>query len=99
MYHDDFIQPQTVPPAGTTEFHVWAAALGIQIANGETGRVEGQLKALVRRARELNVAAVPASVLADRRAPEVARARAFSRVVAALSALTPVRVAELGATA
>ena len=46
--------------------------------------VESHLRALARRARELGVAPVLAGVLADRHAPEVVRARAFSRIVAAL---------------
>jgi GTP-sensing pleiotropic transcriptional regulator CodY len=73
-----------VPTAGTSEFQAWASALGAELARG----VEGHLRALARRARELHVAVVPASVLADRHAPEVVRARAFSRVVVALGTLT-----------
>jgi hypothetical protein len=42
---------------------------------------------------------VSASVLDDRRAPDVVRARAFSRVVAAIGALAPVGALRLDAIA
>jgi hypothetical protein len=77
-----------VPAAGTSEFQAWASAVGAEVARGGAQSVEGHLRALARRARELHVAVVPASVLADRHAPEVVRARAFSRVVVALGTLT-----------
>ena len=77
-----------VPTAGTPEFQAWASALGTELARDGAQSVEGHLRALARRARELNIAVVPASVLADRHAPEVVRARAFARVVVALGTLT-----------
>ena len=79
----------TVPTPGTAEFHAWASALGNELARGGAQSVEVYLRALARRARELHIAAVSASVLADRNAPEVVRARAFSRVVVALGTFTP----------
>jgi hypothetical protein len=96
---DTTLVARTVPVAGTAEFHEWASSVGIQLARAGTPSVEGHLRSLARRARELHVAAVSASVLADREAPEVARARAFSRVVVALGTLTPSTSAALDATA
>jgi hypothetical protein len=91
--------PRTVPEAGTARFHAWATELGILIDRGGAHSVDGHLRALARRARELQVAAVSASVLDDRQAPDVVRARAFSRVVAALGALAPATALRLDAIA
>ena len=95
--HNEIPISREVPAAGTAEFHAWACALGHELARAGAGPVEGHLRALARRARELNVAAVSAGVLVDRHSPEVARARAFSRVTLALSALTPSRAVALAA--
>jgi hypothetical protein len=91
--------PRDVPEAGTARFHAWATELGILIDRGGAHSVDGHLRALARRARELQVAAVSASVLDDSREPDVVRARAYSRVVAELGALTPATTVRLDAIA
>ena len=88
-----------IPPVGTAEFNEWAAALGRQLVQRGIPSVDGQVRALARRARELHVAGVWSGVLVDRKEPEVVRLRAFSRVVTELGALTPARQAELAAIA
>lgn len=75
-----------VPAVGTPEFRAWATALGHELADLGTGRVNAQLRALARRAREHRLEPVCAAVLADRSEPQVARCRAFYRVVTALGA-------------
>ena len=87
--HTEIPVSREVPAAGTGEFHAWVTDLGILIDRCGAHSVDGHLRALARRARELQVAAVSASVLDDRQAPDVVRARAFSRVVAALGSLAP----------
>jgi hypothetical protein len=81
-----------VPTVGTAEFGDWATDVGHQFAARGGRAVERQLVALAQLARRHGVAAVSGSVLANSREPEVARARAFSRVVTALVNLTPVTV-------
>lgn len=88
-YHPATRLARTVPPAGTPEFHSWAADLGVCIDRDGFRCVAGPVDALARQARDLHLETVAASVLADADAPDVARARAFSRVVAALGALQP----------
>jgi hypothetical protein len=99
IHHTSVPVPRDVPAAGTARFHAWATELGVLIDRGGTHSVDGHLRALAQRARELQVAAVSTSVLADRRAADVVRARAFSRVVAAIGALTPATTVRLDATA
>jgi len=99
IHHTSAPVPRDVPEAGTARFHAWATELGVLIDRGGAHSVDGHLWVLARRARELQVATVSAGVLADRRAPDVVRARAFSRVVAAIGALTPATMIRLDATA
>ena len=99
FHHASTPVTRDIPEAGTARFHAWATELGILIDRGGAHSVDGHLRALARRARELQVAAVSASVLDDRRAPDVVRARAFSRVVAAIGALAPVGALRLDAIA
>jgi hypothetical protein len=87
------------PAVGTPEFHEWATAVGRQFAERGVVAVKGQLDTLTQLAQRHGVAAVSRSVLADRREQEVARARAFLRVVAALEQLTPVSASAVDAAA
>lgn len=99
VHHTSTAVPRDVPAAGTARFHAWATEVGILIDRCGAHSVDGHLLALARRARELQVAAVSASVLADRVAPDVVRARAFLRVVAAIGALMPATTVRLAAIA
>ena len=92
-------QPALPPAAGTAGFRVWATALGHELAARGARPIERQLVALAHLARLNQVAAVSSSVLADRRQPEVARTRAFFRVVTALIELVPATPASEGAVA
>jgi hypothetical protein len=88
-----------MPAPATAEFRVWATALGHQLAESGARPVERQLKMLARLARQNQVASVSSSVLGDRSQPEVARARAFSRVVTALVELAPATTASQSSVA
>lgn len=71
---------------GTTDFRSWALWLGEQLeAHGARG-LEHHLSALARLGRRRDVNKVWCDVLADRTQPEVARMRAFAKVVARLDA-------------
>ena len=90
-------QPATATPdlprLGTLEFQRWVTALGVRIDGAGMRPYEADLAALVRLARQHQVAAVSSSVLADVRQPAVARARAFARIAAALVELPAHRIA------
>jgi hypothetical protein len=58
--------------------------VGHRLAAHGVGAVRRQLVELTELAQRHGVAAVARAVLADRRAPEIARARAFLRVATAL---------------
>lgn len=77
---------ESVPAIGTREFCNWADTLAHQWAEGTTPAVDSRLQTLARCARAHSVETVAVRVLADRSQPEVARARAFARVVGALRA-------------
>jgi hypothetical protein len=90
-------QPTTdrpeLPALGTDEFRRWVTTLGVRIDAAGTRPYEADLAAMVRVARQHQVAAVSASVLADVRQPAVARARAFARISTALLQLPAHRLA------
>jgi hypothetical protein len=68
------------------EFHDWTRWLGEQLAAGQVSPVEHHLGALAREGRRLQVAAASCDVLIDPTQADVARARAFAKVVSAITA-------------
>jgi hypothetical protein len=74
-------------------FHAWTRWLGEEIADDRISAVELHLGALARAGRRAQVVPAACAVLADPTQPDIARARAFAKVV---SALTTVRSASQG---
>jgi hypothetical protein len=70
-------------------FHSWTRWLGDEIAAGGMSAVEPHLGELARAGQSLGVMPACCDVLADASQPEVARARAFAKVVSAISAAQP----------
>lgn len=84
-----------IPAPGTTEFRRWSAWLGQCLAEHGPETIEAHLTELARLARHLEP--VCSDILDDASAPDVARARAFAKVVAALGRAEP--VTSIGAVA
>ena len=84
-----------IPAPGTTEFRRWSAWLGQCLAEHGPATIEAHLTELASLARHLEP--VCSDVLDDVAAPDVARARAFAKVVAALGRVEP--VTSIGAVA
>ena len=97
--HPTPLLSRKIPTSGVADFRTWAAELGERIDRDGVHGVDGLLRVLGQRASELQVEVVAAGVLADGDAPDVARARAFSRVVGALLALTPSSTVGIAAVA
>ena len=88
-----------LPELGTQEFRRWVTTLGVRIDAAGTRAYEADLAGLVGLARQHQVAAVSACVLADVRQPDVARARAFARIATALVELPAHRITAATAAA
>ena len=71
-------------------FHTWTRWLAGDIADDRISSLELHLGALARAGRRAQVVPASCDVLADATQPDIARARAFAKVV---SALTMVRLA------
>jgi hypothetical protein len=68
-------------------FHSWTRWLGEELADDRVASVELHLGALARAGRQAQVKPASCAVLADPGQPDIARARAFSKVVSALTAV------------
>src|SRR5262249_38356124 len=75
--------------AGPTDpgFHAWSRGLGEEIAYDRTPSVGPPPGALARAGRRAQVMPAGCAVLADPAQPEIARARAFAKIISALTAV------------
>jgi hypothetical protein len=77
------------PATGTSEVLGWTLWLGEEIAADRISSVDHHLGALARAARRQQLVPASCDVLTDPTQPEVARARAFAKVVSALTEARP----------